>query len=215
MDGGLISSKTTGAGRAGDITLSTGELVMRSSQISVSAAQADAGNIRIASRGGIHMNGGLISASAGGSGGNIDIRSGGIFLMENRSSLVAEAALDGGNITISESIHLILDHSRISANAINGAGGSIKLRTGTYFANESTVTASSDFGAQGIVRIDPLVSFSGGEESDAPELLNPDEILQPDCVSRTPDAGSSFTKAGRGGTRRLPGGYLPSFRIIE
>lgn len=212
--GGLISSSATGGGNAGGVALITGDLIMSHGEIGVRSSRADAGNIRIDSNGGITLSNALVTASAGASGGNIDIRAQDIIQIGN-SAIVAEANMNGGNIRVSDAPHLILDHSQISANAVNGSGGRIDISTGTYFENVTSVTASSDFGVQGVVRIDPLVTFAGGVETDVPSLLNPDDILQPDCVNRSPESGSSFTKAGRGGTPRLPGGYLPSFRIIE
>lgn len=214
LENSQLSSNASGSGRAGGIVLSSGDLVVRDSEMGVRSKKSDAGNLTINSNGGIRMKNGTVTASAGGSGGTIAIRAGEIVRFDG-SRLVAEAQQEGGNITISEAPHLILDHSRISANAVEGTGGNILLSTGTYFTNESTVTASSEFGAQGLVRIDPLVALSGGLDSDEPDLLNPEDILQPDCVDRSAEVGSSFTKAGRGGTPRMPGGYLPSFRILE
>jgi filamentous hemagglutinin family protein len=209
-----VVAESLGSGDAGDVLLEVSNLFVRVSEISVSAGLASAGSLSIWSAGDIRIKNGRVTASAGVSGGNIVLSARDMIRMDY-STLAAEAIMDGGNVTVSDASYLILNHSRVSANAVNGRGGQILINTGTYFANESQVTASSDFGVQGIVRIDPLVSFSGGEEADVPDLLSADDILQPDCVNRSPETGSSFTKAGRGGTPRLPGGYLPSFRLIE
>src|SRR5206468_12965098 len=69
------------------------------------------------------------------------------------STLTAEAGNNGGNITIDPQA-VILQRSKITANAIAGNGGDISITTNTFIpSQDSTVTASSTFGLAGTVAI--------------------------------------------------------------
>jgi hypothetical protein len=92
-------------------------------------------------------------------------------------------------------------------------GGRIALAAGVILSNSSRVTASSTFGTDGIVRIDPQSVLSGAEDREDPQPLNATDVLQPECTDRLATEAGSFIRAGRGSTPRLPGGYLPSIRL--
>ncbi len=65
------------------------------------------------------------------------------------------------------------------------------------------------------MQIDPEVTLAGSEGDADAEPLDETDSLQPECTNRLPTAAGSFIRAGKGGTPRLPGGYLPSLRLVE
>lgn len=212
-DGSQIATATVGPGKAGDISLSTGTLALGSgSAVSVKADVADAGSLAIRS-GSINLTNSSFAASAGGDGGDIHVMADGLFFAD-RSRIEAEAVGNGGNIVIPGGGQLVLDHSAVSANAIVGNGGNILIRTDVFLANVSQVTASSQFGVDGVVRVDPLVALTGGEGEVNPPPLEVNDVLQPECSQRLPQDTGSFIVTGKGGTPRRPGGYMPSLRLL-
>ena len=58
------------------------------------------------------------------------------------------------------------------------------------------------------------LSEPGNEGAAEVAPLDQTDSLQPECTERLPTQAGSFIKAGRGGTSRQPGGYLPSFRLL-
>lgn len=213
-DGGTIGAEARGTGSAGSVDITVGGIRISDGSLGVRSANADAGTLKVASSGGFFSERSEISASAGSDGGNISLSSRGVILLRD-SNLTADANGSGGDISFPDARHLVLNRTPVSASAVERDGGNIFVNTGTFFASASPLSVTSERGAPGTVEIRTLDTLGGGQETEDEELLDPDDILQPDCELRNPDAGGSFTKGGRGGTRRLPGGYLPSFRIIE
>jgi filamentous hemagglutinin family protein len=211
--GGIVESLNSGSGVAGGVDLEAAGITLRGGTISVDSQDARAGDIRLSAAGRLRLAGGRIVADSGGDGGDIVLQAG-RFLYGTRSVLTARARGDGGNLSI-RGPQVIFDGGTIGADAVDGDGGAINISSIVYFANGVVPTADSENGTDGSVVIDAQVSFQGNEEGNEAEFLNPDDALQPDCTQRAASDASSFIRAGRGGTRRLPGGYLPSFRLIE
>ncbi len=84
------------------------------------------------------------------------------FLQMRRSSQISTEAGGtgrGGNIDIDAENIVILEESKINANAFEGAGGNINITTeGLFQSDNSDVTASSEFGVSGEVTITALFS---------------------------------------------------------
>jgi filamentous hemagglutinin family protein len=213
--GSLISSAATCSGNAGSVRLSGGRITLSGRvTLSVLAARGNAGSIRVLADGDLIGERVEISANAGNDGGNIKLRSGGLIFL-NHSTASADAGGSGGNITFGGARHLVLNHTPVSASAVERDGGNIFVSTGTFFANSSLLSVTSERGEPGTIRIETLDVLDGGFEQEEPDLLDPNDVLQPSCSERAPDVGSSFTRAGKGSTPRLPGGFVPSFRIVE
>jgi large exoprotein involved in heme utilization and adhesion len=118
----------------------------------------------------------------------------------------------GGNITIDPE-YVILQNSRIIANAFEGKGGNISITAGVFLADpNSIVSASSARGIDGEVDIRaPVTNISGSisqlqkNYSSAASLL-----LKPCAVRMSGGQQSSLVVAGRDGLPMEPGGLLPS-----
>jgi len=169
LDNGLISAKSKNIGNAGDIRLNaSGSIQMENSQATTEADQADGGNIFINSHGIFHPKESDITATVGGGQG------------------------DGGNIDI-QSNHLVLEQSRIVANAHEGKGGNIQITADQLIRTpDSEISASSRLGIDGSVVIH-------SPETDVGGLLQamPDDYLDAENWQRTPCAERSGENAGR------------------
>ena len=215
QDQGSVSTLSEGSGRAGNIKIVADNFKMDSgARISVEGFAAEGGTADLTGHQSFEISNSEIEARSATIGGSISISSDGLILLRD-SKVSANAGKDGGNIDFANTQHLVLNRTPLSANAVEGDGGKITVSTGAFFASASPLSVKSEKGAPGTVEIRTLDTLGGGRETEEETLLDPDDILQPDCALRDPDNGGSFTKGGKGGTRRLPGGYLPSFRIIE
>lgn len=212
-EGGIVESLNTGSGVAGGVELLAAGITLRGGTISVDSESARAGDIRLGASSRLRLVQGRILADSGGDGGDI-VLAAGSFLYGTASVITAKAQGDGGNLSI-RGPRVIFDGGTIGADAVDGNGGAINISSIVYFANGVVPTADSQNGTDGSVVIDARVSFQSSEEGNEAEFLNPDDALQPDCTKRAASNASSFVRAGRGGTQRLPGGVLPAFRIIE
>src|SRR5436305_2042486 len=83
--------------------------------------------------------------TAQGDGGTIDMTVAQSVRLIGRSEVTAEAQGTGGNITI-DPVTVVLDASQVTANAVNGNGGNILIRTSAFVPSSdprTRVTASS------------------------------------------------------------------------
>ncbi|NBV85236.1 MAG: filamentous hemagglutinin N-terminal domain-containing protein [Verrucomicrobia bacterium] len=184
-------------GNAGSVHLTvSGQLrVQESSEITTAATQGDAGTVRIQVGDGLFMNtGSTITASAAkGSGGNIEINALNQLQIRN-SQITATAQVKGGNVAIDPHF-VIVDHSLISAQGLNGgAAGNLTLQADYLFANESQVYAS---GQLSIHSVDSNLENAVGVLETRFEP--PSMQLQERCAMRLGGNVSTFLVVGRGG----------------
>jgi large exoprotein involved in heme utilization and adhesion len=107
---------------------------------------------------------------------------------------------------------VVLNNSRIVANAYEGTGGNIRINAGTYIADlASVVDASSALGIDGVVEIKAAVNEVSGVLNPLPSnFVNATALLREPCMARIRgESYSSFTITGREGLPLEPGGYLP------
>jgi filamentous hemagglutinin family protein len=193
VDGASISSRNdsdaSGLRDAGSVTLRPGLLKLRDGRLEVSAMNGNGGDILI--------EGALL----------VDILG---------SDLVAEVSKEsgaGGNVRIDDARYVLLDDTRVTASAMEGAGGNIFIKPVVLFAQSTTFDASSETGADGEVKVDSQVTLSGAEGELDASPLDVTDSLQPECTDALKTKAGSFIRTGRGGSARLPGGYLPSMRL--
>ena len=185
-----VSSMSTGAGNAGDIHISsTDEFLLQDSAISVEATQSDGGNIKINND---HM----------------------VMLLNSEISSSVNGGPDtvGGNISIDPE-YVILQDSKIIANAFKGKGGSINIVTDVFLTDSnSKIDASSDQGIDGTVDI--RAAFSYLSENPAPmaeDFRSAVELLREPCLARMQGGKyNSLVVSGREAFPVGPGGLMPS-----
>lgn len=187
-DGAAISAGSDGPGNAGNISIDAGqEFTMQDGSVTTSASQATGGNIKINATDLIRVVNGRISTSVlGGTG-------------------------DGGNISIDPHT-VILQNSKIMANAVAGNGGNIVITTPLFLADQSSlVDASSQFGLHGTVTIQsPTSNLSGTVGQLASKTSPPQVLLQNRCVAMAGGGQSTFLLSGREALPLEPGGWLNS-----
>jgi len=189
-NGSLISAESSGPGDAGNITLTATDMFnMKGSSLTTEAKGADGGNIKINTDYMVHLVGSEITATVGGGPETV-----------------------GGNINIDPEF-VILDNSKIIANAFEGRGGNIRIVAGTFLADpNSTVDASSAKGIDGTVEIRaPVKDISQKLKSLPGNVLRARDLIYEPCLARLYGGEySSFVVSGRDGLPLEPGGLLPS-----
>jgi filamentous hemagglutinin family protein len=183
-----VSASSTGAGNAGNITALAGDdFIMQNSSITTQATQASGGNIKIGAADQIVIRNSLISASVMGGTGS------------------------GGNIFIDPNA-VILQNSRILAQAIQGNGGNISIITPFFLADQaSVISASSQFGLNGTITIQsPTSNLSGSLGTLATKPRQAQSLLTQRCAALANGQASSFVVAGREQLPADPGGWLTS-----
>ncbi|MEH2133659.1 MAG: S-layer family protein [Nostoc sp.] len=186
-DGGLVTVKNDGAGRAGDLLINANSIFLdNQGAITASTASGNGGNVRLNLQDYLLMrHGSLISATAGGNG-------------------------NGGNLSINAPVIVGLENSDIIANAILGKGGNINISTQGLFGlkyrdrltPESDITASSQFGVNGTVDINNIgIDPNSGLVELPANVTDPSQQIATGCAN---NQGSQFVATGRGGIPQNP-----------
>jgi len=217
QNGGTISAATSGldeAATGGNVRITASQSVDLRNNASISArstGEADAGNITINAGNRFEArNSSMTTKSENAGGGNIEINALDQFRLVN-SHVNASAFLDGGNITIDPNV-VVLQHSQILAQAIQGAGGNITITTPLFLADSSSlVSASSQFGLNGTVTIQSPTSNLSGSLGTLPSNPSQEQVLVTQrCAALVNGQASSFVVAGREQLPADPGGWLTS-----
>jgi filamentous hemagglutinin family protein len=179
-----ITSESAGAGEAGQIRINAGEQInVNHARISTEAAQAAGGHITITVPQLLALQaGGTITTSVqGGTGG-------------------------GGDITITNPTFIILNQAKIRADAHGGNGGNITIEADQYLRSvDSSVTASSQLGTPGEIRITALNTNIGGTLVILPAtFLDASVLLKSVCESQSAGKQSHFVVKTLTGTPPSP-----------
>ncbi|MEL6437804.1 MAG: filamentous hemagglutinin N-terminal domain-containing protein [Cyanobacteria bacterium J06621_8] len=206
-----IDAATRGDSIGGNISLSTKNLSLNNQgQISVdSIGLGNAGNINIQANN-IAVNDAQITATAEASGGgDINLAADFIFLNQGEVSTGVFGGDDnGGNLDITGDYLITQDHSRIIAQAIEGNGGNITIKTQVFLSTFDTVIdASSQFGIDGKVDIYTLETGQQLNFLPPSRLKDPSSLIASLCPE---DDESSFLVTGRGGLAENPSQNLRS-----
>ncbi len=167
-DGGEVSAKALGTGSAGRIVIDAGQS--------------------------FEVREGFVTTSADdGSGGQISIRATKLVYLRNSevTTSVLDGAGGGGDLSIDPEL-VVLDRSRVVANAVAGDGGNIRITAGRFLASsDSRVDASSQLGIDGEVQIDAPDTDLAGELSSLPSTYaDPAALLRDSCALRGSNASS-------------------------
>jgi large exoprotein involved in heme utilization and adhesion len=230
-----VSTSTFGNGNGGSISLIAGKLVSVQNGGTVSADSGGtlagqqfsgsglAGDITINAGDQISMSNGSVSTRAVTSdGGNITLNAPNLIQLTNSqiTTSVESGVGTGGNITIDPQA-LILNNSRILANAFGGPGGNINITADIFLVNNNggfptslagIVDASSALSTPGTVNIQANFTNVQGSVTLLPETpLKATELLRAACAARFAGGKtSSLVLGGRDGLPLQPGDLLPS-----
>jgi hypothetical protein len=132
---------------------------------------------------------------------------------------VAGGGGSGGNIAMNPHL-MVLDNSRIDANAHGGPGGNISIRAGQLIRTpDSVIQASSAQSVSGTITITAPSTDISGSLTVLPEtFLNASSQLRVACAARGGRRTNSFKAGGRGGLPPDPGTPLmatPSGQPLE
>ncbi|MBP0018479.1 MAG: filamentous hemagglutinin N-terminal domain-containing protein [Cyanobacteria bacterium SBLK] len=196
-DGVEIGVNSQGMGTGGDIDITADRINLNNSQITAETRSTQGGNINLTVRDLLLMrHGSKISTTAG----------------------TAQAGGDGGNITINAENGFLVgptgEDNDITANAFEGNGGNINITAqeifGLKFRDELTprsdITASSEFGLDGIVQLNTLGIDPNNGLTNLPEDQNDPEVRQ--GCSQGGANSSSLTVQGIGGAPDNPDDML-------
>ncbi|HEY9669528.1 MAG TPA: S-layer family protein, partial [Coleofasciculaceae cyanobacterium] len=229
---GLFASAQRGSsGKAGDLTIHTGTLLVRDgARVSVRSFAGQAGNLTIQANSLLLNRGTLFAETAknGEDGANIKLLDLDLLRLDNESLISATASdlANGGNITIDSTFIVATppigsNGSDITANAFEGNGGRVNITTQGLFSIQlrpqltpkNDITVSSQFGLTGEFQLNsPDVDPSRG-------LINLPTAPVDTQVSQVCQAGAtqnqnSFIITGRGGLPPNPRQVLRS-RAVE
>ncbi|MCC5640831.1 S-layer family protein [Nostoc sp. CHAB 5844] len=231
FDGAEVSAATLGTGEGGDVIIKADDIlrVQNGSQISVSSvgATAPAGNLDVTA-GLVQLDGGrLVAQTLSGNGGDIRLSIAELLLLRRGSEISTTAGTntaggDGGNLSIQIPNGFIVaipsENSDIAADAFTGSGGRIDITAQNLFGiqsqpfdtPESDITASSQFGINGVVSINsPDVDPKTGVVDLSTNVLDPSQRVDQGCAADG-SQDNKFTITGRGGLPASPNEPLSS-----
>jgi filamentous hemagglutinin family protein len=193
-NGATIAVDSQGRGTGGNISVQTDRVTLnRQGSITAETASAQGGNITLDVKDVLVLRrNSLISATAG----------------------TAQAGGDGGNITFTGNFIVAVpnENSDISANAFTGSGGRVTINAQGIFGIQfrpqltplSDITASSDFGAAGVVAITtPDVDPNRGLVQLPVDLSDASRLIVQTCPTGNA-AANQFIITGRGGLPPTP-----------
>jgi filamentous hemagglutinin family protein len=193
-EGAVISAESSGTSAAGDLRLTvTDTFQSAGSAVTTEATQADGGNIELTARTMVRLRDSEITATVGG----------------------GEGA--GGNITIDPEF-VILQDSRIQANAVGGPGGNIAIDAGVLLADPSSrISATSARNVDGEITIQAVIADLSGDLVPLPHQLLPAAALSRNrCAAQLREGTvSSFVLRDRDGLAATPDQLLPSRLSLE
>ncbi len=220
-NGSLINTSTGGTGKGGDIDIQSKHIQLSGDDIhrltgitSVSGNIGVAGTVSIAAEDSLILdNADIIVSGITANGGDINISVNNRFQLSD--SQVTTSTLigggNGGNILIgqkSDSVDrvsvpnvIVLDNSKIIAQAAEGQGGKIGITSDFIFKSQNSIVdaSSREGGIDGTVSVNsPETNISGSIVALPESFINATEQLSQRCVTRSAN-NSSFVVKDRGG----------------
>ncbi|TFI52699.1 filamentous hemagglutinin N-terminal domain-containing protein [Mastigocladus laminosus UU774] len=213
------------SGSSGDVTINTPKLrITNEGQVNArNQGTGNAGSVRINTNSTFLDNrGSITAATTSGEGGNIFLQTNSLE-MRHGSQISAEAggSGNGGNITITgfspADFVVLLEGSKITANAFQGRGGNININTqGLFVCPECQISASSQLGVDGQVEILTPNTSTNQEVLDLPQEINkPEEVVAQVCPADRKQGQSEFIFTGRGGLPPRPSEPLSSEALLS
>lgn len=221
-DGARIGVETRNEADAGDISIVAGRGVQLTNGASISARSSGSGRAgsvvidagpRLEMKGSTITTESLISGNPGG--GRITIVADELVNLVDSSidTSVAIGGGDGGDISIDPDL-VVLNHSNILANALDGDGGRIFIRAGAFVQSADSVVQASSLGSgsgiDGTVIIESPDSDLNTDATQLPQqYLDASGLMKTTCAARA-GALSSLVVTRIAGLPATPHGPLPS-----
>jgi large exoprotein involved in heme utilization and adhesion len=208
-NGSQITVDTRGSSDGGAIAIVTDFLELTSSsQISAnSSGTGEASNI-IMTAGRLEANNSQITATSERTGGGDIFLTSDLLSLDNQSLLstsVQDSTGGGGDININTDVLTARNNSDIRANAVLEAGGNIDIATqGLFLDSKSEISASSQFGIDGNVKIETTENRNGIVK--LPEIIS--DRSQEITTGCTADRDNVFVSIGKGGIPEDPSQYI-------
>ena len=188
--GTKVSVKNTGPGNAGSIGLLAGnDLLVRNSPVSTESAEASGGNIKLTAPNIIRLVDSTLT-----------------------SSVQGQAGSNGGNINIDPQL-VVIQNSRILADANAGAGGSITIAaSGAVLVDPNSLLRASagPAGVSGSVNINAPIQILSGALVPLKLAYSQAGLSGDRCAADPQGQFSSFVQTGRDGVPQVPGALSPS-----
>ncbi len=154
-----------------------------------------------------------LTTEAKGAGGKINIDAGNKIYLHNGgiTSSVKQGKGEGGDVT-TNSEFVILNQGEITANADQGDGGAIFIRTENYIKSaDSKVTATSKRGNDGTVEIQaPDIDVTSGLTLLPASFLDASRWMKTSCAARVGEKASRLVIKGRDGVPTAFDDWQPS-----
>lgn len=226
LNGGQIGAGTIGSGNAGNITITATNAVRfdgssdgrRSAAFTESQGTGVGGDIKIRANSlTLDNQAGISAQTLSTTGGNITLDVSNLLLLRRSSTIstragTAEAGGDGGNIAIATGFLVAFptEDSNIAADAYTGRGGNINITTQGIYGIEfrdrptslSDITATSEFGVNGVVNINTPEFDPAQGAIELPTSFSTPSLAR-GCEARGRET-SSFVNTGRGGVPTNP-----------
>lgn len=183
INGANLSVSSFGPGNAGNIEINSNSLKLNRSTMSATSLFGEGGDINLTVKNDLVLrNNSTISTRAG---------------TENTGGG------NGGNINIKTGVVALLQNSNVNANAFDGNGGNIQITTqGLFVAPDSAITASSRQGIDGLVRIiTPDINPSSALVELPMNVNDSGKQITTGCAA---DGGNKFVITGQGGLPANP-----------
>ncbi len=212
-NGGRITSRSDGAGNAGSITIQLSDLLRTNrGEISAASEQGGGGNITVTARDIELKNSSLIStrvSSGSGGGGNISITARDIFIALEDSDILANAEDgNGGRITIRSPVFI----ADLFANVGPNPGRDFSRFRGN---GQVDISASSRFGVSGVVSIPDFSFLEDSLDSLSETFVSTEQIVAGSCLARRNVEQGSFVVSGTGGLPNDPYNLLRGqYRVV-
>lgn len=213
-----IIADTRGNANGGNINITGNQFNLNNqSQVSVDSDGAgQAGNIEIRVNS-LNANQGKITANSTQTGGGDITLIADSTLLDNNSELstsVFDGNGGGGDVAIDSKFIIVRDNSFIRANAIQGDGGNINIDTEVILQSlDSEITASSEFGLDGLVEINSPDTDNQISLVELPEnIVDPTSLIAGQCLGKNND---SFATTGKGGLADNPSQNLRGESVWE
>ena len=185
--------------------------------IASSSGSGEAGRLTVIARSLLLDRQGKLAAQTESSdGGEIDLQNLDSLVLLGNSTITARAGErgNGGNIDIETENLAVLENSQIRATAQQGRGGEIDIRTQGLFAPAGAISASSEVGIDGEVSINrPDIDPSKGVVALPDEVVAVEDLVVQGCGAPG-RAVSKFIVTGRGGMPPSPSDVVTNNTVL-